>query len=170
VKFRHLTPDDYNIWRNIRLEALSAHPQSFLTTYEEELARPESQSNDWLASGSLMGAFDGDDLCAVMSIDPEKPPAMAHRGWIHTVYCRPNWRGGPMSRGLMDYAIAQAKEAGLLQLELYVEATNTRAIAFYERFGFQLCGRIPRAVRIADQFQDDLHYWLPLDHALPAKG
>lgn len=170
MKFRSLTADDIEFWREIRLEALSAHPESYLTTYEEELARPKTQSVDWLASGALMGAFDGGDLCAVMSVNPKKPSALAHRGWIYAVYCRPNWRGGPASQGLMEYAISTARTNGLLQLELYVEATNNRAIAFYERFGFRLCGRMPRAVRVADTFQDDLHYWLPLDHDSDAQG
>lgn len=162
MKFRPLTAGDYDLWRAIRLEALSAHPDSYLTTYEDELARPKAQSIEWLASGKLLGAFDDEDLCAVMSINPEDPAAMAHRGWIYAVYCRPKWRG-VASRGLMGYAISKARADGLLQLELYVEATNARAITFYERIGFQLCGRMPRAVRVGDQFQDDLHYWLQLD-------
>ncbi len=170
MKFKPLTADDYVNWRDIRLEALSAHPESYLTTHEEEFARPRSQSIDWLASGALMGAFDGDSLCSVMSVNPEKSSVMAHRGWIHAVYCRPNWRGGPASQGLMEYAMSMARANGLLQLELYVEAANARAIAFYERFGFQLCGRVPRAVCVADQFRDDLHYWLPLDHDSEAQG
>lgn len=169
MKFRPLTADDYDQWRDIRLEALSAHPESYLTTYDEELARPRSHSIDWLASGALMGAFE-DGLCAVLSVAPEKSSAMAHRGWIHAVYCRADWRNGLASQGLMDYAISTARASGLLQLELYVEATNLRAIAFYESFGFQLCGRLPRAVRFNGRYLDDLHYCLPLDNDPKAQG
>ncbi|MFT4960312.1 MAG: GNAT superfamily N-acetyltransferase [Paracoccaceae bacterium] len=117
----------------------------------------------------MLAAFDGDDLCAVMSVDREGPTAMAHRGWIHAVYCRSNWRG-VASRGLMHYAVARARTDGFLQLKLYVEATNARAIAFYERAGFQLCGRIPRAVCVAGQFQGDLHYWQPIDQDPDTRG
>lgn len=169
MKYRPLTADDYDIWRSIRLEALLGHPDSYLTTYDDELTRPRSQSVNWLASGKLMAAFDGDELCAVMSVGPEGPATMAHRGWVHAVYCRPNWRG-VASRRLIDYAVSKARAKGLLQLELYVGSTNARAIGFYERFGIRMCGRIPCTVRIEGQFQDDLHYWLPLDHDPDTRG
>lgn len=161
MNFRALTGADYDLWKAIRLEALSNHPESYLTTYDEERARPRSESMDWLQSGAVLGAFDGNLLCAVLSVDAECHPSMAHRGWIHAVYCRPDWRGGVMD-GLMRFAVGKARDDGLLQLELYVEAENARAIRFYERIGFEKAGRLPRAVHINGQFQDDLHYWLPL--------
>jgi GNAT superfamily N-acetyltransferase len=163
LKYRSLTSTDYSLWRGIRLEALSNHPDCFLTTQEEELARPKSATNEWLDSGAVLGAFDNNDLCSILSVDPEKHPAMAHRGWIHAVYTRPAWRKGPASHGLMEFAAANALDNGLLQLELHVADGNLRAIRFYERMGFELCGRIPRSVRFADGFQNDLHYCRPLN-------
>ncbi len=161
--YRGLTPQDYHTWRDIRLEALSHHPESYLTSHEEELARPRSATIKRLESGTVLGAFKGRDLCAVLTIDPEAHPAQAHRAWLNAVYVRPDWRGGPVAQGLLEHAVTKATADGLLQLELYVEENNTRAIRFYEKAGFELCGRIPRAVRFSDAFQDDLHYWLRLD-------
>jgi len=163
VIYRPLIAEDYQVFRAIRLESLSRHPSSFLTTLDEEQARPKSATVEWLASGAVLGAFEAKHLCAILSVDPERHPAMSHRGWIHAVYVRPDWRGGPVASGLFEYAASKARADGLLQLELYVEAENTRAIRFYERAGFELCGRIPRAIRFADGFQDDLHYCRRLD-------
>lgn len=161
--YRSLTADDYGVFRAIRLEALSRHPSSFLTTFDEEHIRPKAVTVEWLDSGAVLGAFEAKDLCAILSVDPERHPAVCHRGWIHAVYVRSDWRRGPVASGLFEYATSNARADGLLQLELYVEADNTRALRFYERAGFELCGRILRAARFADGFQDDLHYCHRLD-------
>jgi GNAT superfamily N-acetyltransferase len=160
---RTLTADDLADWRAIRLEALKRLPEAFLTTYAEERQKNDADVSAMLDKGGVLGAFSDQDLAAVLSLDPETRTALAHRAWINAVYVRPDWQGSDVAHQLLNAAILKAKARGFVQLELYVASDNPRAIRFYERAGFVLAGRMPRAVRLADRYQDDLHYVLEID-------
>jgi ribosomal protein S18 acetylase RimI-like enzyme len=67
------------------------------------------------------------------------------------------WRNKGIGSALMEHAIEWAKAKGALRrIELYVFATNAKAIRLYERFGFTIEGRRKGAVRVGDRFVDDL--------------
>ena len=160
---RRLTADDLADWRDIRLEALQRLPEAFLTTFAEERQKKDADVSKMLDQGCVLGAYSDRDLAAVLSLDPETRTALAHRAWINAVYVRPDWQGSGAAHQLLNAAIIQAKVRGIVQLELYVACDNPHAIRFYERAGFVLAGRMPRAVRLADRYQDDLHYVLKID-------
>ena len=160
---RRLTADDLADWRDIRLEALQRLPEAFLTTFAEERQKKDADVSKMLDQGCVLGAYSDRDLAAVLSLDPETRTALAHRAWNNAVYVRPDWQGSGAAHQLLTAAITQAKARGLVQLELYVACDNPHAIRFYDRAGFVLAGRMPRAVRLADRYQDDLHYVLKID-------
>ena len=160
---RRLTQADLPLWREIRLEALAAYPENYLTTLAEEQAKPDPQVAALLATGQVIGSFVADDLTAVLSLSAQNRAATAHRAWINALYVRPQWQGSGVAGALMTFARACAEAEGRTQLDLYVAADNRRALRFYEKLGFQQCGRIPRAVRLPDgRYQDDLHLCLML--------
>jgi GNAT superfamily N-acetyltransferase len=163
VTVRVLTSGDFSPWRAIRLEALQRLPENFLTTYDEEYAKPETEIAEMLDQGRVLGLFRRGELAAVLSVDPERRSALAHRAWINAFYVRPDWQGTDAAHQLMQVAIAHAKSGGFVQLELYVAVDNTHAIRFYERAGFVRHGRMPRSVRLPDRYQDDFHYVLEID-------
>jgi len=158
MTIRVLTADDLMLWRGIWLEALEKLPETFLTTLEEERAKSDADVARQLSKGQNIGLFDGVELAAALSVDPETKPALAHRAWINAFYVRPKWQGTDVAHRLLQSAISTARSAGYVQLELYVAADNPHAVRFYERAGFVQCGRLPRAVRLPDRYQDDLHY------------
>ncbi|MEP2029179.1 MAG: GNAT family N-acetyltransferase [Paracoccaceae bacterium] len=163
MTLRVLTPEDLTEWRSIRLEGLKLAPESFLTTFDEERARPDSEVIERLAQGHILGLFEKDDLAGALSVDPETGAALAHRAWLNAFYVRAKWRGTHVAHVLMQSAIAKARALGCVQLELYVAVDNAHAIRFYERAGFVKCGQLPRAVRLPDRYQDDLHCVLDID-------
>ena len=163
MTLRLLTPDDLVEWRSIRLEGLKRDPESFLTTYDEERARPDAEVAERLAQGHILGFFEQDELAGVLSVGPETASALSHRAWLHAVYVRDKWRGTNVAHRLLQAAIAHSRALGCVQLELYVASDNPHAIRFYERAGFVQYGRLPRAVRLPDRYQDDLHYVLEID-------
>ena len=63
----------------------------------------------------------------------------------------------------MEALLERARERGLLQLELAVHAGNARAVRFYERFGFERYGLLPRGFREASGYVDDLLMVLALE-------
>jgi len=69
---------------------------------------------------------------------------------------RENWGQGCASR-LVSEALAWAKKAGLVRVELTVHTSNLRAISVYLRAGFQLEGVARRSLvvggRLVDEYQ-----------------
>lgn len=86
----------------------------------------------------------------------------AHRATMGISVDEAYWRlgiGSAMLSELIDWCC----EYGFEQLELDVVADNARAIALYERFGFQTAGRRPNAMKYADgTYADELIMVRPL--------
>ncbi|MEL7105898.1 MAG: N-acetyltransferase [Pseudomonadota bacterium] len=64
-----------------------------------------------------------------------------------------HWAAGRgVARAMLDHSQKVAKEAGFRAMQFnFVVATNTRAIATWERAGFQTVGRLPGAFRHPDK-------------------
>ena len=68
-------------------------------------------------------------------------------------------RNRGIGSALMAYAIDWARASGVLtRIELYVYASNARAIHLYEKFGFQLEGRRRQAIYQNGQYRE-FDYW-----------
>jgi ribosomal protein S18 acetylase RimI-like enzyme len=51
-----------------------------------------------------------------------------------------------LARAMLDHALTEARAQGYLSMQFnFVVATNTRAIALWQRAGFEIVGRLPAA-------------------------
>lgn len=66
-----------------------------------------------------------------------------HRAEFGISVLKKYWGVG-IGRALMEACIQCAKKAGYVQLELTVVSDNERAIAMYQKAGFEECGRNPK--------------------------
>jgi ribosomal protein S18 acetylase RimI-like enzyme len=58
----------------------------------------------------------------------------------------PAAQGRGLARAMLDHALTEARAQGYLSMQFnFVVATNTRAIALWQRAGFQTVGRLPAA-------------------------
>lgn len=153
---RQLDQDDVSTFRALRLASLKDEPDNFGSTYEDWHSRPDAELRAFLKDEPIFAAFDGDQPVGLTGLIPEKKSKQAHRWGLAMVYVAPEARGSGAANALMSTAVAFANGAGVLQLELSVNATNARAIRFYERHGFQHTGKIPRGYRIDGGFADEV--------------
>lgn len=101
VQVRALIPPDWEIFRDIRLRALQAHPGVYLSSYEKEVDEPEEY---W------SGALDGQGKMVCCLFDGDKPAGLAG---VFT------WRGDPDGESgvmAMDYVDAPYRGQGLSRL------------------------------------------------------
>jgi RimJ/RimL family protein N-acetyltransferase len=77
----------------------------------------------------------------------------------------PEARGTGLGRRLMQAAIEAARRQGMERIELEVFASNTRAIALYERIGFVREGVKRRVRKIDGRYDDDVMMAMFLDEA-----
>jgi ribosomal protein S18 acetylase RimI-like enzyme len=127
-----LGPDDWEVFRSVRLRALQDAPAAFGSRYDDWVAAPESRWRDRLSNvplnvvarrgsepvGMASGVYDGADEAELISM------------WVD-----PTVRGAGVAAALIAAVVQWAAEAGRTTY-LMVRSDNARAIAAYSRAGF----------------------------------
>ncbi len=107
----------------------------------------------------VLGAWDGNDLAATVTLLLDCPPNQPHRAEIAKLMTRPDCRGQGYAAALMREAIALATQAGKTLLMLDT-ATEGGARGLYEGLGFTLAGEIPDyALKPHGGLTGTLIYW-----------
>lgn len=154
MKIRLLTADDWQIWKEIRLEALQNAPESFGSSFEEECNWPDLEFQNGLNRSPIFGVFIENKLVAYAGYYVLNFLKMQHRGVIWGMYTRSEYRKQGIASALMKHIIADAKSK-VLQLHLTCVTSNLGAVQFYLRQGFTVYGTEPRALKIGDAFFDE---------------
>ncbi|EJK80324.1 GNAT family N-acetyltransferase [Rhizobium sp. AP16] len=155
IVIRHISADEFDIFRRIRLEALRVEPSSFASSVEDWEVLTDEEWRRRL-SDPVFVAFRGEEPVGVMGLLRQRSSKMAHRATLIMVYVRKDLRGVGIAKDLLDTVIAYAQSEGIVQLELVVSAENPKAISFYRREGFSEIGRIPGGVRHNGREIDDI--------------
>jgi ribosomal protein S18 acetylase RimI-like enzyme len=127
---RRLGPDDWETFRDLRLQALADSPDAFGSTLERELRFSEDEWRQRL--GGPVFVVEDPDPVAVGGI-------FDHGGTPHVwgMWTRPDARGRGHARALLDALIAPGTVA-----QLDVNVANAGARRAYERYGFVGTGRV----------------------------
>lgn len=86
-----------------------------------------------------------------------------HRRVLGPFFVTEKMQGSGAAQCMMAGVIAEARVAGITQLELYVDTLNHRAIRFYENHGFERCGLHPNEMQIDGVAYDSYLYRLQLE-------
>ncbi|SCB56211.1 L-amino acid N-acyltransferase YncA [Rhizobium aethiopicum] len=145
VTIRLIGADEVEAFRHIRLEALRAEPSSFASRYEDWEILPLEEWRNRLNEPVFI-AFQESEPVGIMGLFRQRSSKMAHRATIVMVYVRAQLRGTGLAVKLLEAISNHARDIGIRQLELFVNAENPGAMRFYERQGFVEIGRVPFAV------------------------
>lgn len=163
LKCRFLDLDDLEQFRDLRLKALKTDPTAFGSTYEREINLPIEKFERRLEKSDnqfVIGAFYDDKLVCVASFVRETDLKNKHKAMIFGMYCDKEYRGTGAAKKVISCLLEKAKSLkGLEKISLMVMSENTRAIKFYEHFGFIKYGTEPRALYDGFRYYDeDLMY------------
>ncbi|WP_051420350.1 GNAT family N-acetyltransferase [Ruegeria pomeroyi] len=162
LNYRRLGTQDVAAWRALMLEGTRDFPLGFLQSAAEVQALSGERCREILGYGALRGVFRQDALLGLCGYRPQMFARMAHRVELGPFYVTRKAQGTGVADRMMAGAIAEARSEGRSLVELYVDAENHRAIAFYQRHGFRLLARLPDCVRIDGGARVDLFYRLDL--------
>lgn len=81
----------------------------------------------------------------------------------HSVYVRADQRGGGIGSALLETLVAEARSRALHVMIGGVDADNAASIAFHERHGFRVVGRLPQVGRKFDRWLDLVYLHLDLE-------
>ncbi|WPZ33944.1 N-acetyltransferase [Thalassobaculum sp. OXR-137] len=159
VVIRRLTETDWSAFRTIRLRALETAPEVFGTTLDQEAGQPETFWRSRLADplNAMVCGFDGDVPVAFAAQREGAGGNVRHRATIWGVFVAETHRCQGLGRQLMTALLALADaRPGIEITELNVRADNLSAITLYERLGFRAIGTIPRALKHAGRYGDEV--------------
>jgi len=152
---RRLAPADAALFRTLRLRALQEAPDAFGASYAEEADRPAAEWAAHLTSSAVFCVFADDEAVGMAGLHRMGRDKVRHRAELWGMFVDTAWRGTPAADTLIQ-ALLDHADGQVAQVELNVEAGNERAVCFYRRHGFVVCGRLPSAVRCADGYRDEL--------------
>ncbi|MDO7906950.1 GNAT family N-acetyltransferase [Paenibacillus sp. JX-17] len=158
MDIRILVPQDAEIYRKLRLEALRTHPEAYGSSAEEEGAMPSEAFEQRLAGGDALtfGAWENGELIGITTLVRESSMKMRHRCNIYAVYVSSAHRGKGIARLLMNAVIEQARAyEGTEQIYLTVVSANEPAKRLYQSLGFRTYGTDLRALKIGNTYVDE---------------
>ncbi|WP_297576543.1 GNAT family N-acetyltransferase [uncultured Deefgea sp.] len=166
MNIRRLNSADAMAYQALRLAGLQESPSAFGSSYAEEKDRAITCIEEQLAAKTdrgLFGAFNGDDLIAVVALGRENVQKLSHKGIIYTMYVQPEYRNKGIARALLFESLTLARSVPqLMQLNLCVNSMNTKAIRLYESLGFKAFGHEINALFVDGEMHDEIHMSLCL--------
>ena len=170
MHIRRLTVDDARAFREIRVEMCGLHPEAFGQTPEEVMDASDNKLAEWLSPNDvfpekfILGCFEGERMVGTVGFFRDDSCKGRHRGWIWSVYVRPEGRGKGISRQLMQQLIDEARRIdGLEVLALTVSVPQTAARALYVSLGFFATGLSPHGYKLPDGRyidEEEMMLWL----------
>lgn len=138
----------------------TAAETDFLLKYLEEVSITAEQEKEFIESlnGSrrdlmILAEVDG-EVAGNCSFSPVgEKTRVRHRCSIGIALYKKYWGLG-IGRELMSLLLQSAKECGYEQAELEVVSKNERAVALYEKIGFERVGEMPKAMKHKDGSYD----------------
>jgi RimJ/RimL family protein N-acetyltransferase len=153
---RQLTPDDVEIFRALRLEALQREPEAFASTAEDFIVLPRQELAKRLSDSSVFVAEANGEPVGLMGLMPYGVGKAKHRIMLVMVYLRRQNRGKGLANQLVNAVVNHASALGYRYIDLAVSAENPSAIALYERAGFQQYGYKQAALLHDDREIDEI--------------
>lgn len=157
--------DDAGPLISLRREALETDPMAFGSSIQDdrglslELVRTSLADREEQA---VFGCLSGGHLTGMVGVMRASKMKRRHTGTVWGMYVTPGARSRGAGRALLDAAIRQARDWGLVQLQLGVMETALTAKRLYEAAGFRSWGREPRALHWNGRFLDEYHLVLDL--------
>ncbi|MFI1200393.1 GNAT family N-acetyltransferase [Streptomyces sp. NPDC020883] len=138
VRLRVLTTDDWPLWRDVRLAALSEAPRSFKSRLEDWHGGGEER---WRARLAMTGAHNivaflrGQAVGMASGLPVDREVCELRSVWVS-----PEARGCGVGDLLVAVIEAWARRSGATTLKLAVIPGNEPAVTLYQRHGFDFSG------------------------------
>jgi len=158
--FRRLIGDDAEAWAALRREALEEYPLVFGASMPDDVGELAVQfaSRVIEPEAAIVGGFTDQRLVGTVGIRRHTSAKERHKATIWGVYVTTRQRECGVGTHLLQAAMDQARLwNGVTQIHLAVSEVAESAKRLYERNGFVVWGREPRALCWQGQCADEFH-------------
>jgi ribosomal protein S18 acetylase RimI-like enzyme len=164
---RRLSPDDFDLYSDLRLQGLIECPAAFTTDAEAWRRAPRSTLEAHLdparSDAPVLGAWlDDDELVGLLGLNREQRDSVRHKAGLWGFYVAPPYRRRGVGTRLVTEMVGLAGAAGLRQLRAVVPTSCVGALSLLEHLGFERYG-LERDARLVDGvFHDQAYLAYPL--------
>jgi ribosomal protein S18 acetylase RimI-like enzyme len=169
MQIRPLDFTDARAYQELRLLALQESPAAFSASHADEACRSLDEVVARItpaADGSIrmLGIFERDELAGFVAVIHPQREKLRHGTELAGMYVDPAFRRRGFGLALLKAAVAHARSmAGVRQIRLGVNVTNTGAKALYQSIGFASYGVEPDALQVGGMFYGEKRYMLRLN-------
>ena len=166
ILYRSIVPSDAIAYRQLQRDSCLLSERSFYQLPNEtaSVERINSILQNLDSDSFRFGAFVDEKLIGLICFNRNKLQKIAHRGELFGFFVYPEYRGKEIGANLLLKAIDRIREIpGLTHIDLSVMVDSDEAIALYRKNGFTEVGRKPAALKINDEYIDELFMSLTID-------
>lgn len=132
MEIDRISPDNWEVVRDIRLQALLDAPDAYGSTYAHESTFDETRWRERCSSPHFVAIHDGEPVGLVAGMTLTNPETRD----LVSMWVRPDFRGTGLAADLVRAVIAWAVDEKAQALVLRVNDGNDRAWRLYEKLGF----------------------------------
>lgn len=154
-------PQDWRVYRDVRIASLVDSPRAFWATYAEASDRTEEQWRHRLGPDfPTWVAMDHARPLGTVALwrAPDQPPG---EGLLIGMWVASVARGAGVADALVEAALCHARGLGWRRVLLDVAHENSRASGFYRRLGFRPTGAVAAMPWDPDVTEETLALELP---------
>ena len=136
IVVRLLLEEDWQTYRQARLDALQDSPDAFAASYQDEEKLDESEWRDRMTRSRRLLAEENGETVGVVSVG-SRPDTDDRTTELFGLWVVPAKRGSGVAWQLVKAGARQAGEDGFGFLTYWVGTDNGRGVAFASSFGFR---------------------------------
>lgn len=140
---RRVRPDEWQLWRSLRLQALADSPEAFGSTLEDVKHRSDAYWQELIPTDSVsdrvfLVAELGD--CPAGMVRADLLSGTISRAGLYSMWVMPDKRGRGIGKALVNAAVEWARAKGASEVVLQVTEGNHAARQLYLSTGFAAAG------------------------------
>jgi RimJ/RimL family protein N-acetyltransferase len=111
IEVRPFTPDEWQMYKAVRLKALETDPKFFGESFDDARAKPDENYQTHLlsADGAVFGVFRHGDVIGMTGVVLDKEDAKGETAKLWGSWLEPKWRGKGLARKMYETRLNWAK-------------------------------------------------------------
>lgn len=162
-----LTENNWQILKDLWLEALQNDSIAYASSYDEEAALSEAEWRKKFEAGTKYVAVALGKYVGLAGATFEKKIKLQHTADLAGFYVVAEYRGKGIGRALLERILSDLRSnPKIMKVRLAVGTTQTNAIKLYRDLGFVETGVARKAVKIGDVYYDHMRMELIFEDKL----
>ena len=152
-----LKPEDWRLFKSVRLMSLQTDPTAFLHSFTEEEKYSDEEWENKISSELFTMYVDKKDsnIAAFAGVKRESSDRFEHSAIVGPFYTLPPFRRQGMGGALLSKILEDLRsDNSTKKALLYVNETQKEAISLYQKIGFQKAGLLKKETYIDGKYYD----------------